>query len=138
MLKAACHAGSSISGRSSYFQSPPRKLPRWKGRTPYPFPNPPVHPSHDPSHPSVAQQPDQDPASSVDGQFYTSSSGQAPEAPGNCPSSDGLCAEKYKLLHQLMQSLQAGQVQRVRQQLEDKLGKDALQKDPELCFELHR
>lgn len=125
--------GTGISGRSSYLQSPPRKVPRWKGRTPYPFPTPSAH-SPAPS----AQQPSQTAAASADGYFCTSSAGQAPEAPGNCPSSQGLLPQRYRLMHQLMQDLEAGEVQRVRQRLQGEVGSDILHRHPELCFELYR
>ena len=41
-------------------------------------------------------------------------------------------------MHQLLQDLEAGEVQRVRQQLQDEVGNDVLQRHPELCFELYR
>ena len=41
-------------------------------------------------------------------------------------------------MHQLMQDLEAGEVQQVKQQLQSDMGTDILQRHPELCFELCR
>ena len=131
-------AGTGISGRTSFLHSPPRKVPRWKGRTPYPFPDPKLPTSPSTHTPATAQQPDQDAATSASGHLYTSSSGQAPDAPGNCPANKRVLPQRYRLMHQLTQALEAGDVQRVRQQLGAEVGTDVLQRHPELSFELYR
>lgn len=131
-------AGTGISGRTSFLHSPPRKVPRWKGRTPYPFPDPKLPTPPSVHTPATAQQPNQDAPTSASGHLYTASSGQPPDAPGSCPTSKRVLPQRYRLMHQLTQDLEAGEVQRVRQQLGVEVGTDVLQRHPELSFELHR
>ena len=133
----------SISQRDSSVQSPPRKVPCWKGRAPHPVA---------PAQPSSSF--DQLPAVPFSSSFAQnelqcmrdedddSSCGEQPwgrRQDGNCPWKLALPhRERYALLHRLTQMLETGQVELVLQELQTHLQPDWGQSHPALLFELHR
>lgn len=124
----ALPAETGITGRSSYLHSPPRKVPCWKGRTPYPFPAAPNPQHHHPTAQQCAPE-----SSTADG-----CPGRGTNSSGSCHLNARLLPQKYQLLHQLMAQLESGEVHQVMQQLEEELGAEGLSQDPELLFKLHR
>ncbi|KAA6426769.1 MAG: hypothetical protein FRX49_03094 [Trebouxia sp. A1-2] len=117
--------------RGSSVQSPPRKVPCWKGRPPHPVT--PAEPSHDPNSlppPHDTEQDMQDDCGPC----------QAPQsrAGGGKRLRHLPHRQKYAKLHRLTQMLDTGQLASVFQELECDIDPDFLPANPELLFELHR
>ncbi|DBA87458.1 hypothetical protein WJX77_001718 [Trebouxia sp. C0004] len=125
--------GPASKDRGSSVQSPPRKVPCWKGRPPHPVT--PAEPSHDPDSLSLPPAHDADQDMQDDcgpGQASQSRAG-AGKRPRHLPH-----RQKYAKLHRLTQMLDTGQIASVFQELECDIDPDFLPANPELLFELHR
>ncbi|KAL0052002.1 hypothetical protein WJX82_006344 [Trebouxia sp. C0006] len=125
--------GPASKDRGSSVQSPPRKVPCWKGRPPHPVT--PAGPSHDPLSLPLppAYDAEQDMQDDCGPCRAPQSRAGAGKRPRHLPH-----RQNYAKLHRLTQLLDTGQIASVFQELECDLDPDFLPANPELLFELHR
>lgn len=125
--------GPASKDRGFSVQSPPRKVPCWKGRPPHPVI--PADPSHDPNSlplPSAydTEQDMQDDRGPCQAPQSRAGAGKRPR---HLPH-----RQQYAKLHRLTQMLDTGQIASVFQEIECDVDADFLPANPELLFELHR